>query len=190
MKAVILDGSLNGEPAASRVRGLVAGELEARGWDVQPFTLREMKIRPCIGCFGCWVQTPGECLMDDAAREIAPAIIGSDLVIYLTPVTFGGYSSELKKALDRNICLILPFFTKIDGEIHHKPRYDRYPRLLGLGLLPEADAESERIFKTLVGRNAINMHAPAHAAGVILGSLAAEETRAEIQALLEAVEVR
>jgi hypothetical protein len=190
VKAVLLDGSLNGEPATSLVRGLVAAELEARGWNVQPFTLREMEIRPCIGCFGCWVQTPGQCLIDDAAREIAPAVIGSDLVIYLTPVTFGGYSSELKKALDRCICLILPFFTKVDGEVHHKPRYDRYPRLLGLGLLPEADAESERIFKTLVGRNAINMHAPAHAAGVILDNQPADAVRAEIQTLLEAVEVK
>ena len=190
MKAVLLDGSLNGEPGASHVRGLVTGELEARGWEVQPFTLRELEIRPCIGCFGCWVQTPGQCLMDDAAREIAPAVINSDLVIYLTPVTFGGYSSELKKALDRNICLILPFFTKIGGEIHHKPRYDRYPRLLGLGLLPEADAESERIFKTLVGRNALNMHAPAHAVGVILGCQPTDEMRAEIQTLLGAVEVK
>ena len=190
MKAVLLDGSLNGEPAASRVRELVAAELEAQGWNVQPFTLREMEIRPCIGCFGCWVQTPGQCLIDDAARDIAPAVIGSNLAIYLTPVTFGGYSSELKKALDRNICLILPFFTKVDGEVHHKPRYDRYPRLLGLGLLPEADAESERIFKTLVDRNAINMHAPAHAAGVILGNQGVDETRAEIQTLLKAVEVK
>ena len=95
-----------------------------------------MEIRPCIGCFGCWVQTPGECLIDDAARQIAPAIIGSDLVIYLTPVTFGGYSSELKKALDRCICLILPFFTKIDGEMHHKPRYDRYPGCSGWACCP------------------------------------------------------
>jgi hypothetical protein len=61
---------------------------------------------------------------------------------------------------------------------------------LGLGLLPEADAESERIFKTLVGRNAINMHAPAHAAGVILDNQPADAVRAEIQTLLEAVEVK
>ncbi len=190
MKAVILDGSLDGEPAASRARGLVAGGLEARGWDVLSFTLHEMEIRPCIGCFGCWVQTPGQCLMDDAAREIAAAVIGSDLTVYLTPVTFGGYSSELKKALDRNICLILPFFTKIEGEVHHKPRYDCYPKLLGLGLLAEPDAESERIFEALLGRNAINMHAPAHAAGVLLDSQGADAVRAEIRSLLDAVEVK
>lgn len=51
---------------------------------------------------------------------------------------------------------------KIEGEVHHKPRYERYPRLMGVGVLPQPDEESERIFTTLVSRNAINLHALAH----------------------------
>ena len=45
------------------------------------------------------------------------------------------------------------------GEIHHPMRYGREPRLAAIGVLPTADAESERIFHGLVRRNAINMHA-------------------------------
>jgi multimeric flavodoxin WrbA len=82
------------------------------------------------------------------------------VVVFLTPVTFGGYSSELKEAVDRLIPLVLPCFRTIDGEVHHVRRYDRYPSLLGLGLLPEPDAEQERIFRAVIERNAINMHAP------------------------------
>ena len=26
------------------------------------FTLREIKLAHCIGCFGCWVETPGLCV--------------------------------------------------------------------------------------------------------------------------------
>jgi len=146
-------------------------------------------VRHCAGCFGCWVQTPGVCLIDDAARDIARAVIQSDLVIYLTPVTFGGYSSELKKVLDRLICLILPFFTQIDGEVHHQPRYERYPRLLGLGLLPRPDDEAAEVFSRLVARNAINLHAPAHAAGVVNERQDAEALRLKIQELLKTLEV-
>jgi hypothetical protein len=104
------------------------------------------------------------CRIDDTGRSVAASLINSDLVVYLTPVTFGGYSSELKKALDRSICLILPFFTRIDGEVHHQPRYECYPSLLGLGVLPAPDLEQERIFARLVERNAINLHAPSSAA--------------------------
>lgn len=136
------------------------------------------------------MQTPGVCVIDDAGRDVARAFIQSDLVIFLTPVAFGGYSSELKKAVNRLICVLSPFFVKIEGEVHHRPRYERYPRLVGVGVLPQADAESERIFTTLVGRNAINMHAPAHAGGVVLSSQGADEIRERIQALFATVEVR
>lgn len=190
MKAAILDGSRSGEPL-SVTRQIIVDELTRLGWQVESFPLCEMKIRHCVGCFGCWAQTPGECLFTDAAREVTAAIIRSDLVVYLTPVTFGGYSSELKKVLDRSICLISPFFTKIQGEVHHKPRYDRYPRLLGVGVSARRgrDEESERIFETLVSRNALNMHAPAHAAGVVPGEGDPETTRTTVRALLHAVEV-
>jgi len=142
------------------------------------------------------VQTPGVCVINDAGRDVAKAVIQSDLVVWLTPVTFGGYSSQLKKAVDKLICNISPFFVKIDGEIHHQPRYERYPRLMGVGVLPQADEESgrtkdvRRIFTALVDRNAINMYAPAHVGGVILSSQGEGEIRKEIQTLFQAVEVR
>jgi hypothetical protein len=189
MKAVILNGSENGDAALDGVHKIIVDELTGVGWEVDPLILHEMEIRHCVGCFGCWVKTPGVCVINDAGRDVARAVIQSDLVIYLTPVTFGGYSSQLKKALDRSICLVTPFFTKVDGEIHHEPRYERYPRIMGVGVLPQADEESERIFTTLVGRNAINAHTPAHVGGVILSSQGAGEIRKEIQTFFKAVEV-
>ena len=144
--------------------------LQAEGWSVTPWTLRDEKIAYCLGCFECWTKTPGLCRIDDAGREVVESIIGGDLAIYLTPITFGGYSSELKKAIDRSIGLISPFFTRIDGEVHHHARYDRYPSLVGVGVLPAPHPAQEQIFATLVGRNAINMHAPTHNSVVLYRS--------------------
>jgi hypothetical protein len=193
MKAVLLDGSREAGSPLDPLRQTLVAELGGLGWQVEALTLRELTIRHCLGCFGCWVQTPGECLIDDDGRDVARAFIGSDLVIYLTPVTFGGYSSQLKRALDRCICLILPFFTRIDGEVHHRPRYERYPRLWGVGQLDRPDAESERVFARLVTRNAINLYAPAHASTVVHGRNGGGEVgarlRADLQALLQTVEV-
>jgi len=127
------------------------------------------------------VKTPGECRFNDDGSEIARQFIQSDLVVYLSPVTFGGYSSELKKALDRIICLISPFFMKVNGEVHHRKRYSKYPRLLGLGVMPQDDKQSEQIFTTLVRRNSINMHSSAHVASVILNNQKDEMIRQELQ---------
>ena len=141
--------------------------VEAEGWTVMPWNLRDQKIAYCLGCFECWTKTPGLCRINDTGRDVARAVIGSDLTIYLTPITFGGYSSELKKAVDRIICLISPFFTRIEGEVHHHARYDRYPDLLGVGVLSAPHPAQEQIFRTLIGRNAINLHAPAHRSTVV-----------------------
>ena len=190
MKAVILNGARNDDNALASIHDIIVDELTGIKWEVTSYALREHTIGHCVGCFGCWVKTPGICRFNDDARVIARQFIQSDLSILFSPVTFGGYSAELKKAVDRAvICLNSPFFMKIDGEVHHKPRYVRYPCLMGVGVLPHADKESEKIFKTLVKRNAINLHVPAHIAGVILSDQGAGKSRKHIQSFLTAIGV-
>jgi hypothetical protein len=167
VKTTILNGALAGDPYTDRVADLAAQELIAQGGQVISWTLREEKVAYCLGCFQCWTKTPGLCRIDDAGRAVTASIIASDLAVYITPITFGGYSSELKKVIDRNICLVSPFFTSIDGEVHHKPRYERYPRLAVVGVLPAPDPEQEELFRRLVERNAINMHTPAYDVNIL-----------------------
>lgn len=154
----ILDGGRSG--ATDGARDAVAALAAARGFKTTVFRLRDVEIAPCRGCFACWVKTPGICIVDDAAREIAQAVARSDLLVYVTPVTFGGYSSELKKGVDRLIPLILPYFTFVGREVHHIRRYRHYASLLAVGVLPRPDEIQERIFRKLVRRNSINFHAP------------------------------
>ena len=159
MNAVILNGS-DGEIALNNAGKILALELKNNGWNVESYNLYKEKIATCIGCYGCWLKTPGQCIIKDKGQEIAEKVIKSDLLILLSPVTFGGYSFHLKKVVDRLIPNILPFFTKINGEMHHKPRYKNNPKILAIGYLPRHNEESERIFTALVSRNAINMHSP------------------------------
>jgi hypothetical protein len=188
---------LNGMPADSMptdetmaldLHTAVMAELQSLGWASQPFIMREMDIRPCAGCFGCWIRTPGRCVIRDC-DEIAQAVVRSHLLVLLTPVTFGGYSSELKKGLDRLIFTNLPFFRTVGGETHHRPRYGSSPNLLAIGVLERPDEESERIFTTLVERNAINMFSPRWAAGVVTNDRADIGLQSEVHALLERVGV-
>jgi multimeric flavodoxin WrbA len=162
MKALILNGSLMDDSIINDMHEIVINELKKCGYDVDSLILRDITIAPCLGCFNCWVKTPGECITADFGRDIARKMVQNDLLIYFTPITFGGYSSVLKKALDRSIPIILPFFTKVNGEIHHVKRYDRYPSLIGVGILDAPNEEKENIFKILIYRNSINMRNPKH----------------------------
>jgi len=159
--ARILDGGRDQGVSTAKAREIAETYLRDKGWEVDVLRLAEIEIAPCLGCFGCWVKTPGVCVIDDAGRDVARRIVQSDLVVYLTPILFGGYSSDLKKALDRSIPILSPMFKRVKGEIHHVKRYARYPRLAGIGILPDRNEEEGEIFETLIRRNAINMHTPA-----------------------------
>lgn len=167
MKALILDGALPGDATMPAIAQHLQQALSASGWSVEVVALREQRIAYCLGCFDCWAKSPGLCKIDDDGRTVTAAMLASNLVVYLTPLTFGGYSSELKRALDRSICLVSPFFTRIDGEVHHKARYDRYPAVLGVGVAAAHTAAQSAIFTRLVERNALNLHAPAHGAFIV-----------------------
>lgn len=159
MKALVLNGSTTEKSTVNIVSDYLVDFLRINNHEVDVIALRNEKIASCLGCFGCWLKTPGECVIEDAGSDLPRKVIQSDVVFLLTPATFGMYSSELKKALDRFACpVLLPFFEKINGEIHHSNRYSKYPSLVAIGVLPNSDEESENTFTTLVGRNGINLH--------------------------------
>jgi hypothetical protein len=160
MHVLILDGGRCGAEPTTRALAALTKALAHAGCTSSTVVLSEQKIAYCLGCFECWIKTPGICRIDDDGRKVTAAMLASDLVVYLTPITFGGYSSTLKKAVDRSICLVSPFFTRIDGEVHHRARYEQYPSLLGVGVLPASDPVQEQMFGRLIVRNALNLHAP------------------------------
>ena len=162
MKALVLNGAEDEESIVNMVSDYLIDFLRINGHEVEVVALRNENIAGCLGCFGCWLKTPGECVINDAGRALPRKVIQSDMVFLLTPVAFGMYSSGLKRALDRFPCpILLPFFKNINGEIHHEKRYEKYPALIAVGVLPNPDEESENTFKTLVVRNGINLHTTA-----------------------------
>ncbi len=155
---------LNGGPGDGRggihraIREIFEREGEACGLSLRAFDLAGLDVRPCRGCFACWLKHPGTCAIRDDQERILEAMASSAVSVWITPVTFGGYSSVLKKSLDRMIPNILPFFIRIHGEVHHPPRYNKGLRLIVLGTLPAGEEEQAEVFRGLAARNAINLH--------------------------------
>jgi multimeric flavodoxin WrbA len=163
---VLLDGTGIGDDELTTAFSVLTDVLDQHDCKVKHVPLRDIKMAHCIGCFGCWVKTPGVCVHPDPGREIIQTVMQSEEVIFFTPVTYGGYSSILKIIVDRFIPLILPFFGKYHGETHHTLRYSKYPRLVGIGIQRHDSIQEANLFKTLVGRNAINFHASSFSSGV------------------------
>ncbi len=97
VKAVFFKGSppAGRDPLSNRAAAAVSAALKLRGWDTKAFPLAAMNIQPCRGCFSCWTRTPGRCVIADDEEQVLAATAASDRVVWLTPITFGGYAPEL-----------------------------------------------------------------------------------------------
>jgi multimeric flavodoxin WrbA len=169
MRAVIFDGSRREDTVLHSAHAIMRKYLYSMGWNVDSFVLRDLKIAPCLGCFDCWLKTPGICVISDIGRDTTSSVGKSDMLIFITPVVFGGYSSYIKKAVDRILPIFVPVFTRINGEVHHKIRLHRSPRFVGLGYMKDMDGELKDLFGSLISRNAINFHSPVHAGEILTG---------------------
>jgi multimeric flavodoxin WrbA len=151
---------LNGNPTASPFDAYLArveSILTNGGHKVTRLDLRDLPLRPCVGCWGCWVKTPGECVSRDASLEMDRAVINADFLLWAAPLKMGFPSALLKTALDKHLPLIHPYMEVVHGEAHHLRRYRRYPRV---GLLVEKEAGSDdrdlRIVRDIHCRTALN----------------------------------
>ena len=166
MRAILFDAADPGHHECRQAADALRRALGDAGFDVQNFPLAELPISPCRGCFACWLATPGSCPHADPSELVARAAVNAPLAVFFSPLVFGGYGWVLKKALDRMICLISPFF-ETKGLTRHTARYKRYPAMLGVGWLPGPDPESQAIFTRVVTQNAYNLRAPAQASLVL-----------------------
>lgn len=85
----------------------------------------EVAIRHCTGCFGCWVRTPGTCVLKDAYPHLGEQLAACDEFILISRCTYGGYSPIVCNVLNRTLSYVLPYFESRNGETHHRPRYEQ-----------------------------------------------------------------
>ncbi|MFP4497574.1 MAG: NAD(P)H-dependent oxidoreductase [Vulcanimicrobiota bacterium] len=168
MKTLLLNGQYENQPVLEKAQSLFEEKLKQKNFQVESIRLSDKKIAPCAGCFKCWLgREPGVCVIKDDVEPILSSFANCDLAIWLTPVVFGGYSFQLKKALDRFIPMVSPLLTMINDEMHHVKRYEKYPRVICLGWQPEIYLAGQYVFKSMFIRNTINMHSPSAEAGVV-----------------------
>ena len=75
--------------------------------------LSQMKISSCMGCFGCWIKTPGKCVIRDDAISVYPLIAQADSVIYVTrneQYLYNRHSSEF--TIMKHIMFNVPYYLK------------------------------------------------------------------------------
>ncbi len=128
-RILVINGSPKGEKSNTlRVTdAFIDGMKTEAECSVKNIILKDRDIHPCRGCFTCWRETPGKCVIRDDMDEIFEAVAESDIIIESFPLYFFGMPSKLKAMTDRTLPLMLPYEGKPavgEGRSFHEPRYD------------------------------------------------------------------
>jgi multimeric flavodoxin WrbA len=158
MKVTLLNGNAGGpgtghDPWLNRF----GATLEKNGARLCRIDLRDLGVKACTGCWSCWWATPGLCVHKDGMERVYRASLEADLLVWVAPMVLGAQNALTKKTQDRMIPLIHPYIELVNGECHHRKRYDRYPNL---GLIADPGTEDEKedldLIRTLFERFALN----------------------------------
>jgi multimeric flavodoxin WrbA len=116
MKAyVISDGEYQTE-TFEQLDQAICGYLTEKGFETEKAQIGKDDLAYCMGCFGCWIKKPGECVIEDGISKINRTSMNSDVVI------------------DLWLPNMLPFFlTRPDGSSMHPARYNDYPNQIMIG---------------------------------------------------------
>ena len=126
MKILVLNGSPKKKSDTFRLTDAFLKGLNRNGdKDVHIIHVIDKKIGPCRGCFGCWQQGDGHCVIPDDQNAILDLYRDADVIIWSFPLYCYGMPSHLKAVLDRTIPLVKMKMTQqSDGTVRHEPLVD------------------------------------------------------------------
>ena len=126
MRVLVLNGSPKKVSDTMRLtEAFLKGLCEEGGHEVTVVDVIDKKIAPCRGCFGCWDNGDGHCIIDDDQNAILDLYVRADVVIWSFPLYCYGMPSHLKALLDRTIPLIkMRMEEQEDGTVRHEALAD------------------------------------------------------------------
>lgn len=125
--------AVNGSPRRDKgnthriLAPFLEGAREA-GAQVDLVYLQDKKIRPCLGCFNCWLKTPGECIQKDDMAGLLPLLREAAYIVFATPLYVFSMSAQMKAFLDRSIPNYEPYIYIRNDRCVHLPRGEHQTR--------------------------------------------------------------
>lgn len=113
-------------------------------------------IHHCTGCFGCWVKTPGMCVIHDGYERTGIDMGKCTELILISQCCYGSVSPFVKTVLDRAISYVHPDFVLRKGEMHHKRRYQNVITISAYFYGPDITEAEKTTARNIIAANADN----------------------------------
>ena len=98
-KVVVISTSIRANSNSEDLAKSFADGATFAGNEVDFITLKEKQISFCKGCLAC--QQTGKCVIKDDVTKIMNKVIGSDIVVWATPIYYYEMSGQMKVLIDR-----------------------------------------------------------------------------------------
>lgn len=106
-------------------------------------------VKPCYGCNGCLDITYGKCVFRDDMDDILPILIKGDILLYTSPLVWGGFSYDIKKILDKT-ALIGDRFYSVRNKEMVKGTIAKMNKIVGIGVSQGPQLKGQTVFENLM----------------------------------------
>jgi len=130
MKVLAFNGSPRGKRSNTDriLQPFLRGARDARA-ETETIYLKDLEIKPCLGCFACCTKTPGVCVQKDDMVPLLKKIRHAEIRVYATPLYVFTVSGLMKNFLDRSVMPFLDIHIVKRGERYlHPRRYEDMPK--------------------------------------------------------------
>ncbi|MCX5707101.1 MAG: flavodoxin family protein [Candidatus Omnitrophica bacterium] len=151
MKVLALSGSPHGEKGCTShiLKNLLEGMQEA-GAQTELLELAKYKINHCLGCFICWVKTPGKCVHKDGMSGLLEKYAAADILVFGTPLYHFNMTGLLKDFIDRTLPIAEPWFVSNPDNPGLSSHPSRYQKTRSILLVSPAGFPEKENFQPLV----------------------------------------
>jgi putative NADPH-quinone reductase len=125
--------AINGSPRKERsstyhiLEPLLDG-MRTAGATTELVHLGQLEIKPCLGCFLCWVKTPGKCMQKDDMSALLERFVQADLLVFGTPLYHYHMSGLMKNFIDRTLPCNEPWLVQDPRDSRRSAHPERYPK--------------------------------------------------------------
>lgn len=136
--------------------------LVSRGQEAEYISTAGLDIKPCYSCGSCSTKSYLKCAVKDDMEPILRRMIHAETWILVSPLTWGSYSSSLKKVLDRTCILGDTHYYVKKGELVKSMRCN-VRRLFAVGVKDLCSEDERNAFSSLHHENItiMNVHGKA-----------------------------